>query len=766
MAPTTPFKSVTKRGKTDVPESVVRIEPRHDPTAAGAIVLNRGHPEYDLKGNQVVSVVIDPYLAQHLRPHQVDGVQFMYDCITGTKGQSGKGCILADEMGLGKSLQSITIAWTLLKQSPHGSPYMKKAIIVCPSSLVNNWANEVKKWLGPERLKPVAIISNEKTNDEDVVDYVKSPIRPLLIISYEMLRKYEDVLKPIQNCLMICDEGHRLKNAYGNKTIQSLNSILTPYKVILTGTPVQNDLEEFYAMVNFVNPGALGPLGGFKRIFADAIVRGRDPSSSPAEQELSRQRSEELSNITSQFILRRTSDILKKYLPPKSEMVVFCRPSNIQATLYRRYLQSKEIMQILTGNQGSALFFINVLRKLCNHPDMILENPEDKEDASSKKGLNEQLRKPPAGYVFGGTEPSGKLHILLRLLDECKQNTQDKFVVVSNYTTTLDVIGRVLAAQGYAYLRLDGSTDSKERQSLVNRFNNPSSHETVFLLSARAGGVGLNLIGANRLVLFDPDWNPATDLQAMARVWRDGQRKNVFIYRFLATGTIEEKIYQRQLSKQDIGKVVVEEKSQKGQFSQDDLRELFAFHDSKHCDTLDLIRSGKRKGLISSAEAWLLHGWQDKIADAILGSVVGDGVSYVHCVPSEEQSDGDILRADACVIDEDARDDAAAEPKSDGGSESGSEFEFEVDAERISDKSGRAQKEMEEASVAKRQRRHIQDEDDSDGESDEIKQDDMVDQEESVDQEEEKIDQEEEKGCRAGVLPRGFGAVDALEVDW
>ncbi|KAG1342243.1 putative DNA repair and recombination protein RAD54 [Cocos nucifera] len=182
-------------------------------------------------------------------------------------------------------------------------------------------------------------------------------------------------------------------------------------------------------------------------------------------------------------------------------------------------------------------------------------------------------------------ELSGKMHVLARLLGHLRQKTDDRIVLVSNYTQTLDLFAQLCRERNYPYLRLDGTTSIRKRQKLVNRFNDPSKDEFVFLLSSKAGGCGLNLIGGNRLILFDPDWNPANDKQAAARVWRDGQKKRVYIYRFLSTGTIEEKVYQRQMSKEGLQKVIQQEhidnQMQKGNFlSTEDLRDLFTFHEN------------------------------------------------------------------------------------------------------------------------------------------------------------------------------------------
>lgn len=236
--------------------------------------------------------------------------------------------------------------------------------------------------------------------------------------------------------------------------------------------------------------------------------------------------------------------------------------------------------------------YITALKKLCNHPKLIYDTIKSRSPGTI--GFEDCLEFFPAemfsgrsGAWTGGdgawVELSGKMHVLSRLLAHLRRNTDDRIVLVSNYTQTLDLFAQLCRERRYPYLRLDGSTSISKRQKLVNRLNDPTKDEFAFLLSSKAGGCGLNLIGANRLVLFDPDWNPANDKQAAARVWRDGQKKRVYVYRFLSTGTIEEKVYQRQMSKEGLQKVIQHEQTdnstrQGNLLSTEDLRDLFSFH--------------------------------------------------------------------------------------------------------------------------------------------------------------------------------------------
>jgi SNF2 family DNA or RNA helicase len=301
-------------------------------------------------------------------------------------------------------------------------------------------------------------------------------------------------------------------------------------------------------------------------------------------------------------MLRRTNRILEDYLPPKSEQVVFCRPSEAQVALYRFFLNTKNLRQVMTGAAGtsSSLECMSILTKLCNYPGLVRKKAMEYLEDNDAEDLLRRVGKDttiddffPADMeedeAICRAELSGKMSVLETLLLNVRKTTQDKVVVVSNFTKTLDVIQMLCAAKGWKTLRLDGSTAQTKRQGYVDTFNRPDSDVFVFLLSSKAGGTGLNLVGGNRLILFDSDWNPATDRQAMARVWRDGQVKRVYLYRLLMTGSIDEKIFQRQLSKEGLSSSVLDNAFGSVQFSKTDLKDIFSLNANTLCDTHDLI---------------------------------------------------------------------------------------------------------------------------------------------------------------------------------
>ncbi|KAF3681227.1 Protein CHROMATIN REMODELING 25 [Capsicum annuum] len=588
------------------------------------------------EGYSVVSITVDPLLVRFLRPHQREGVQFMFDCVSGALSTFNiNGCILADDMGLGKTLQSITLLYTLLRQGYDGKPMVRKAIIVTPTSLVSNWEAEISKWVG-ERVKFVALCESAR---DDVVFGIDSFINP-----------------------------------YSN--IQALAALACKRRVLLSGTPMQNDLEEFYAMVNFTNPGILGDAARFRRYFETPIICGREPTATKEEKKLGSDRSAELSSKVNQasFPLKimqfqnfdllfwenccLSLEVLLSDELPSSDFGVMansfvssfdcvlilmmvkkpCPPNkyrnaagsySVRLLLFYHYQVQVKQAIAEEAKQSKILAYITALKKLCNHPKhqkmpkipnldiihlvfiqfasnkLVLTNVKYmkliydtiRSGSPGTSGFEDCIRFFPPEMFSGRccswtggaglwVELSGKMNVLARLLAQLHQKTDDRIVLVSNYTQTLDLFSQLCRERRYPFLRLDGTTSISKRQKLVNRFNDPTKDEFAFLLSSKAGGCGLNLIGGNRLVLFDPDWNPANDKQAAARVWRDGQKKRVYIYRFLSTGTIEEKVYQRQMSKEGLQKVIQQEQTDsdiQGNFlSAEDLRDLFTFHDSRY----------------------------------------------------------------------------------------------------------------------------------------------------------------------------------------
>uniref|UniRef100_A0A0A9Z4R9 DNA repair and recombination protein RAD54-like n=2 Tax=Lygus hesperus TaxID=30085 RepID=A0A0A9Z4R9_LYGHE len=643
--------------------------PLHDPLAPNALVLYTP-PQYtatDLlkldKEKQLVHVVVDPVLSNILRPHQREGVKFMYECVTGVRIDDAYGCIMADEMGLGKTLQCITLMWTLLRQSPEAKAAIDKAIIVCPSSLVKNWCNEINKWLHG-RIGTIAVEGGgTKVVEDQVRKFMTSfPGRrnshPVLVISYETFRIHSKILHSSPIGLVLCDEGHRLKNRE-NQTYIALTGLQCRRRVLLSGTPIQNDLLEYFSLVHFVNEGILGTAQEFRKQFENPILRGQDACASDKDRGIAKERLEELIKIVNRCLIRRTSALLSQYLPLKTELVVCVKMSGVQEQLYKHLLASDTARKALKAsseggenpNKLSALSVVTSLKQLCNHPDIVMEKVLE-----GKDGFNGATKYLPDGYIDKfrrkavQVELSAKMMVLDCLLAIIKSTTNDKIVLVSNYTQTLEMFEKLCALRNYQYVRLDGSMSIKKRGKVVEKFNQPDSGLYIFMLSSKAGGCGLNLIGANRLIMFDPDWNPANDDQAMARVWRDGQKKPCYIYRLISTGSIEEKMLQRQAHKKALSSSVVDcEEDVKCHFSMNELKALFMYKDDTRSDTHDQLRCSRCVNGIQARgpplesdctddfSCW--HHVSDKrwVIDPILKQCWSAGVSFVFYQHSHKQ---------------------------------------------------------------------------------------------------------------------------------
>lgn len=596
LLPTLPrsqFKRVVPVGKSGVLTVATSVtkkrDPLHDPNAENSLTMpkppNKTHTE-------LVDVVVDPILSKSLRPHQREAVIFLYECLMGFKNFEGHGALLADEMGLGKTLTAISLIWTLLKQTPYvedNSPICKKVLIACPVTLIGNWKKEFKKWLNINRIGILTVNNkqNSAKDKQDIKNFGKTRIFQVLIMSYEKVLSCRNEISTVDFDLLVCDEGHRLKNS-SNKVLKVLNDMNISKKVLLTGTPIQNDLVEFYNIINFINPGVLNSFQVFQKDFIKPILRSREVNCINQDTiKRGEKKSNELIELTKEFTLRRTSNILSGYLTNKTDIILFCPPTELQLTMFKFILNSNKFRSLLNEDSfNNSLALITLFKKICNSPSLLFQdklfNSLIENEKNSKFDLNSLSKK----------TASSKINILIPLLIEIN-SIGEKTVLISNYTQTLDLLETVLQKLNITFLRLDGSTPNKLRDKLVNDFNNqPILVNSVFLLSAKSGGVGLNLTGASRLILFDNDWNPSIDLQAMARIHRDGQKKPVFIYRIMTTGSIDEKIFQRQLMKNNLSDKFLDNKTESklDLFELNDLKDLFTVNEETLSNTHDLLQ--------------------------------------------------------------------------------------------------------------------------------------------------------------------------------
>ena len=357
----------------------------------------------------------------------------------------------------------------------------------------------------------------------------------------------------------------------------------------------------------------------FRKYFANPLLIAREPGSTDSEVALGERRQQELSDITSKYILRRTNELNKVHLPNKLTLVVCVRMAPLQCNLYRHLVERAQIGQDKSNSNSFSTFAaISALRKLVNHPALLSRTLSQTIQKKGEAGyfLEEVDELMPPEFTGSRVrnadieQPhhSGKMLLVYKMMTEMmkvKGMQKERIVLVSNFTETLDIFARMLSGMNAKYVRLDGGIAVNKRQRLVDEFNDHSKGVFAFLLSSKAGGCGLNLIGGSRLILFDPSWNPADDRQAAARIWRDGQKKKCFIYRLLATGSIEEKIFQRQVTKEGLASLVMEEDiAGESAIAQDDTRRLFEFQEDTCSDTHDMLHC---TGCAARAKHWTLH---------------------------------------------------------------------------------------------------------------------------------------------------------------
>ena len=512
------------------------------------------------------ALIMDPLLAAKLRPHQSAGCQFIVQACLGRKA-IGKGCLLADDMGLGKTLQTIATIHTLLyscMEPGKSKGLITTAAVICPTSLVHNWRDEVAKWTEglPRKLNLTVLTSDMKDDIEaKLVSFRALRTARLLILSYDTARLHVETLRTIPLGLLVCDEAHKLKNLK-TALFQALFGLPTQMRLMVTGTPIQNGLEEFFALLHFCIPDGLGSEKEFQTKYGKAIEKARDLEATDAEIERGSAASSAFIAIVNQLMLRRSNEVIAKYLPAKLDVLVFCSLTGEQQAAYTHEVtvgRAAWQRAAKTGEKAqqnkTALRTVAMLKKIVNDPlaakSLAAAEARATEAAavtggagggvgggvSGKRVLEALEARQGVVDVDAAVAASGKLRAMRALLREVKRTTDDRFVLISNSTSILDLFDAVLSKERLRFMRLDGSLAANKRQERVDAFNTDPSI-FAFLLSSKAGGCGINLIGANRLILFDPDWNPAIDAQALARVWRSGQQKPCYVYRLFAVRSL------------------------------------------------------------------------------------------------------------------------------------------------------------------------------------------------------------------------------------
>ncbi|TQS35335.1 hypothetical protein Golomagni_04247 [Golovinomyces magnicellulatus] len=485
------------------------------------------------------------------------------------------GGILGDEMGLGKTIQIISF----LAGLHYSKKLVKPIIVVAPATVLRQWVNEFHKWWPPMRVSilhssgsgMMALRSEDRLDDSQkmygasdkkksskrVKNIVDRVIRQghVLVTTYAGLQTYADTLLPVDWGYAVLDEGHKIRNPNTAVTIYC-KELKTPHRIILSGTPMQNNLVELWSLFDFIFPMRLGTLVSFRQTFETPIKQGGYANSTNLQILTATKCAEELKTVISPYLLQRMKVDVASDLPKKTEQVLFVKLTKPQREAYQAFLASEDVSSIMKGTRQS-LYGIDILKKICNHPDLI------------DPGLKNKPH-----YKWADPKKSGKMKIVENLLNLWK-GFSHKTLLFCQGVQMLEILENFIRDLGsFNYLRMDGSTNIKDRQTMVDQFNSsPDIH--VFLLTTKVGGLGVNLTGANRVLIFDPDWNPSTDIQARERAWRLGQKKEVTIYRLITAGTIEEKMYHRQIFKQFLSNKVLKDPKQRQTFQMKDIYDLF-----------------------------------------------------------------------------------------------------------------------------------------------------------------------------------------------
>ncbi|KAJ8520347.1 hypothetical protein ONZ45_g2821 [Pleurotus djamor] len=471
-----------------------------------------------------------------LKDYQLKGLQWMVSLYNNRLNG-----ILADEMGLGKTIQTISLITFLIEVKRQRGPYL----VIVPLSTMTNWSGEFVKWAPSVRM--IAYKGNPAQR-RALQGEIRMGQFQVLLTTYEYIIKDRPILAKIKWVHMIIDEGHRMKNTQ-SKLVQTLTTYYySRYRLILTGTPLQNNLPELWSLLNFVLPKIFNSVKSFDEWFNTPFANSGTGDKIELNEEEALLIIRRLHKVLRPFLLRRLKKDVESELPDKVEKVIKIRMSALQSQLYK---QMKKFKMIADGNDGKGKPAgvkglsneLMQLRKICQHP-FLFDSVEDK---ISPSGLVDEKI----------VRTSGKVELLHRILPKFFA-TGHRVLIFFQMTKVMDIMEDFLKMMGWKYLRLDGGTKTEERASYVQLFNAKESEYKVFILSTRAGGLGLNLQTADTVIIFDSDWNPHADLQAQDRAHRIGQTKAVLILRFITEKSVEEAMYSRARYKLDIDDKVIQ----------------------------------------------------------------------------------------------------------------------------------------------------------------------------------------------------------------
>lgn len=600
-----------------------------------------GLPEYRQPHPSVADAVLDSRfkLPGDIHPalfdYQKTCVQWLWELYS-----QRTGGILGDEMGLGKTVQVIAFL--------AGLHYLglldKPVLLVVPATVMNQWVNEFHSWWPAMRVVILHSIGSGMTaaGAAKTLDVLDSDLEELLdaegdapipgsarallqmaktlvdrvvaeghvlVTTYVGLRVYLNQLLSRQWGYAVLDEGHKIRNP--NSAISlTCKRIKTHNRLILSGTPIQNNLTELWSLFDFVFPGRLGTLPVFEQQFAVPINMGGYANALNVQVQTGYKCAVILRDLIAPYMLRRLKVDVAQDLPKKNEMVLFVKLTKPQQDLYEAFLGSEDVSAIL-GRRRNVLMGVDTLRKICNHPDLV-----DRQALLRKKGYN-----------YGSPATSGKMQVCKSLLQLWRAGghrtllfcqTKQMLDIMEKFVANMRVDDEHPELGNFSYLRMDGSTPIARRQLLVDSFNNNTGLD-VFLLTTKVGGLGVNLTGADRVIIYDPDWNPSTDTQARERAWRLGQKRDISIYRLMTAGTIEEKIYHRQIFKTFLTNKILKDPKQKRFFKLNDLHDLFTLgdQDEQGTETGDMFQGAEtRYGGLKSRSASLFTSQKPAHANA------------------------------------------------------------------------------------------------------------------------------------------------------
>lgn len=458
-------------------------------------------------------------------------------------------------MGLGKTVQTAVFLYSLYKEGHCSGPFL----ISVPLSTIGNWEREMERW-APDLYCVTYIgdaVDRKMIQDQEFYFRDKNGTKTssmkfnVLITNYEITSIEKSTLSSIDWSIVVVDEAHRLKNT-SSHFFKCLSSYNIPYKLMLTGTPLQNNLDELYCLLSFMCPQKFNNIAKFQANFADITK----------EEQIKR-----LHEMLAPHMLRRLKTDVFKTIPIKSEFIVRVELSSAQKKFYK-FILTKNYAELnragCSVNKSSLNSLLMNLRKCCNHTYLF---GSAQEVAPIQKNGNYEMK--------ALTEGSGKLILLEKMLLMLK-STNHRVLLFSQFVKTLDILEDFLENLNILFERIDGSVNVRMRQQSIDRFNAPGSKHFVFLISTRAGGLGINLASADTVIFYDSDWNPHSDIQALSRAHRIGQTKKVMIYRLVSRRTVEEKIVEVAKKKMMLTHLVVRSEKEKN-LSKQELEEIIAF---------------------------------------------------------------------------------------------------------------------------------------------------------------------------------------------